>query len=92
MIPRLGFGCRRGRRHGVAPHLFVFGPHANRHTVCMTKKDNHDARHSRRTCVLFRAMLGQLRAQLSRALPECRRSHEVRYARMPDRGYDYRRL
>jgi hypothetical protein len=48
---------------------FVAFGHAQRHTVSMTKKDNHDA-YIAAAPEQFRSMLGQLRAQLSRALPD----------------------
>jgi uncharacterized protein YdhG (YjbR/CyaY superfamily) len=60
----------RGPHSGIksfsAPFV-VFGP-AWRHIAGMTKQDNHDA-YIAAAPEQFRAMLGRLRAQLSRALP-----------------------
>ena len=49
--------------------LFVAFGYAEGHTVSMTKKDDHDA-YIAAAPEQFRAMLGQVRAQLSRALPD----------------------
>lgn len=47
----------------------VASGHADRHTVSMAKKDTHDA-YIAAAPEQFRAMLGHLRAHLSRALPD----------------------
>lgn len=63
-VPKTAAMCIKSFR---AP--FVAFGHANKHTVSMTKMDNHDA-YIAAAPEQFRAMLGQLRAQLSRALPD----------------------
>lgn len=79
------FGIRHGVESGTAPFREVHSlrhsysgaltstlelKHAKRHTVRMTK-DSHDA-YIASAPEQFRPMLGQLRAQLSRALPDAK--------------------
>ncbi|GGC66323.1 hypothetical protein GCM10010994_26140 [Chelatococcus reniformis] len=65
-------GSRSAETHSGVKNFsapFVAFGHAEMHTVMMTKKDNHDA-YIAAAPEQFRAILGQLRAQLSRALPD----------------------